>query len=248
MTLDYENFVSIIGPPRTGHHAVSNWFFCHLPIPSLLAYKGIKCRGLVEGDTSLIEKQGFSYYNNSDTPDGEVQHEKKIPGPLKYYGITFCCSHIEEVEKEEAKYIKVPKLKIIVIRDYFNWWASFSKGHNAPKKIKNDQIEIMRELYKEALNKDTDYTIIYFNKWFCDRQYRKGLIESFGFPFTDVGLNFVPCHGYGSTWDQRTFQGRAQEMNVLTRWKEHKGEFPHKDMAQMSIELFGGLLDRDVST
>jgi len=34
----------------------------------------------------------------------------------------------------------------------------------------------------------------------------------------------VPTSGKGSSWDKRTFDGRAQQMKVLERWKCYKND------------------------
>ncbi|MGM3151143.1 hypothetical protein, partial [Escherichia coli] len=57
-----------------------------------------------------------------------------------------------------------------------------------------------------------------YNKWFYSEAYRRELSRPFG-PFTDKGLNFIPNHGGGSSFDGHYYQGIAQDMMVLDRYK-----------------------------
>jgi hypothetical protein len=40
-----------------------------------------------------------------------------------------------------------------------------------------------------------------------------------GINFSDSKLNHVPSNGYGSSFDSRAMNGKAQQMKVLERWK-----------------------------
>jgi hypothetical protein len=64
------------------------------------------------------------------------------------------------------------------------------------------------------------FVYVSFNAWFSSQDYRQGLAERLGLPFSDRGLDTVSAIGGGSSFDGLSFKGRAQSMNVLERWKE----------------------------
>jgi hypothetical protein len=60
---------------------------------------------------------------------------------------------------------------------------------------------------------------INYNKWFEDKSYREQICKDIDIPFTDEGINYVPPDGRGSSFNKRKFNGKAQEMGVLERYK-----------------------------
>ena len=56
------------------------------------------------------------------------------------------------------------------------------------------------------------------DKWFSSKAYRKKVANRTGLEFTDAGLNDI-C-SIGSSFNNRSYQGKAQQMDVLNRWKE----------------------------
>jgi hypothetical protein len=61
---------------------------------------------------------------------------------------------------------------------------------------------------------------INFNKWFGDIEYRMQISRNLGLVFNDAGINTVPEFGDGSSFDGTAFNGQAQNMNVLNRWRD----------------------------
>ena len=110
--------------------------------------------------------------------------------------------------------------ELIVIRDIFNLTASRRKG----KKVwsKKWYFDRWNDQAKESLG-ETDYLtnkiIINYNKWFVDKNYRKSIASTLSLKFSDKGLNFVQPYKAGSSFDKTKYDGKAQEMNVLSRWK-----------------------------
>ena len=76
---------------------------------------------------------------------------------------------------------------------------------------------------------ETDYLgkkiLLKYNDWFRDAAYRAGIAEALGtdlpatHPAGERALAGVPWNGK-SQFDRRRFDGGAQEMKVLERWKE----------------------------
>jgi hypothetical protein len=91
---------------------------------------------------------------------------------------------------------------------------------------------------------------INFDEWFVNKQYRQLISEKMNIKFSDRGLNIVLPMGYGkkgSSFDKMTYMNKAQNMNVLNRWKKYydnKIEFrdvlkSNKELKTLSKEIFG---------
>jgi len=69
---------------------------------------------------------------------------------------------------------------------------------------------------------------VYYNEFFLSEEYRKSICDKVGGSYNDTVLNYVCKAGSYSTFDKDKFQGRAQSMNVLERyklWKPEHGEY-----------------------
>ncbi|MHA2009893.1 MAG: hypothetical protein ACXADW_10865 [Candidatus Hodarchaeales archaeon] len=162
-------------------------------------------------------------------------------------------------EKAEKAFIygrdKFSKKQCVVLihRDCLNHLASFIRGpaviHNLltggfinykdPNGKKTPRyhkpfFDLRRE-YDDEVHGVTNHlpnkTIIFFNRWFKDKKYRKQLSESFDLKFSDRYLNELGIfdlskreQGKRKAWGSSSFDGRkyrkkAQEMKVLDRYK-----------------------------
>lgn len=90
-----------------------------------------------------------------------------------------------------------------------------------------------------------------FDRWFVDESYRRELAASLGLDFSDRNLNKLDPRWGRSTYDGLDFQGRAQEMKVLDRWR-HLADTPrfkdfvrrlkaHAEAWPLFLEIFGDL-------
>jgi len=96
--------------------------------------------------------------------------------------------------------------------------------------------------------RDADVIDINYNKWFSDVNYRRNLAEILGLTFTDEGINDVKSYAT-SSFDKRTFDGKAQEMKVLERWKELRKSKEYwamidQEMIDMSKSYFNFTVER----
>lgn len=105
---------------------------------------------------------------------------------------------------------------VLIVRDPYNWLASWmSHTHFIPDNLEKDI-----SMYLDNLSQDTD--MINFNKWFVSREYRDVVAHKLGITNRDIGINSVTSFGKGSSFDKKSFDGRAQEMKVLRRWENMK--------------------------
>ena len=98
--------------------------------------------------------------------------------------------------------------------------------------------------------------MINYNFWFADKRYRMNLMsKEFGAQQSDLRndgssqsrLNVVAKNGYGSSFDDLTMNGRAQQMDVLNRWKhfvkndQFRSLFEDKELIDLSSKIYPGL-------
>jgi len=81
-------------------------------------------------------------------------------------------------------------------------------------------IQIWNDYYDEYINRDSDIIFIIYDKWFTDIEYRKNISKKLGLTFSDEKFENVPRAGSGSSFDGIVYDGKAQQMNVLNRYKE----------------------------
>jgi hypothetical protein len=141
---------------------------------------------------------------------------------------------------------------IVLLRDFRNWLASCLKrrtelgdrgdvyrllddyGYNDRKDYKPGRISLYQKqlyvgihLYKQAV---PNLITISYNDWFLHKEYRKKIAERLNILFTDKGFLEVLPHGGGSTFDGTSFDGRADQMKVLERWKEFEDDREMKSL------------------
>lgn len=81
-----------------------------------------------------------------------------------------------------------------------------------------ERMQLWKQHAREALNKDSDFYVIKFDKWFVDIEYREQICFDLGLTFTDNGLNSVMNFGDGSSFDEQNYDNKAQDMKVIRRW------------------------------
>ena len=134
---------------------------------------------------------------------------------------------------------------ILVVREARNWIASCLKRRETARyeyekdvfKELPQRIELWKQHAKIALDAPSWLKVILFDRWVSDAEYRLSICKRLDIPFTDAGLNDVVRFGSGSSFDARRYHGRAQEMDVLNRWKEFEGDPLMNRM--MTDELIG---------
>lgn len=104
--------------------------------------------------------------------------------------------------------------------------------------------------YAQAI-RDSDgstFTPVLYDRWFTERSYRDEVAESLGFTNRDSGVDYVPGHGEGSSFDGTAFQGHAHEMGTLDRWRMFNEDGAGRDLyaplvtpavVALNQELFG---------
>jgi hypothetical protein len=203
---------------RSGNHAVIGWWRKHLD--------SWEFRNNILG-TMHIDKAAQNEHGGTPPWDRIDSWENYIPRQIKIHQ-----------DSEEL---------IIVIRDPWNWWASW-----CAYPIPNPNVQHMPRV--NTINMYLRYAeyarehpglVVNFNKWFADAEYRRTLERGWGLRESDAGLNSISSIGSGSTFDGQRFQNNAQQMKVLTRYKAMasspgylEGLRQYPELQDVSRELF----------
>jgi hypothetical protein len=114
---------------------------------------------------------------------------------------------------------------IILLRNPYNWFASWLasvRGWRSSGNIEDMTprwIELWKKMGRDVAGETSflsNATHILYDNWFSNNNYRSYVASELGLGLEDHGLLAVVS---GSTWDGVQFNGRAQEMDVLNRWK-----------------------------
>jgi hypothetical protein len=217
------------GLRRSGNHAVLGW---------------------IEANA---ENNGFPTVHFNDIHD-ELMTPPKIPHsgdaclelPVGTGLAIFSYQDIERGDIPEIPFYAedaTEKVTLSVLRDLPNLIASRIKmyedldqrglSHRSVRKITYEQVTQMWVGYAKAyLDAPAPGDgSVNFPLWFQSRDYRNAMFETLNLGSNgDAGLNNVADFGFGSSFDHQSFNGRAQEMDVLERWRQYVGD-PHYERA-----------------
>ncbi|MCP4353702.1 MAG: hypothetical protein GY795_50285 [Desulfobacterales bacterium] len=243
------------GLKRSGNHAIMTWIAGNLDQPVVLLnnslpftdpYKTFNHDGKWD--------PGLDCFKVPEKWDDPIRFEQK-----KYLFISFEDINITGLDEKNIIPDRISavgsssSLKIIfILRDPFNFMASrFCKKTKTVSEFRElpDALDAWKMYAFEFLGKTsyiTNKTLVNYNTWFKDRNYRIQLAEQLNIPFSDKGINIVTTAGRGSSFDQLSYNGNAQQMNVFERWKNIAAEpdfqklFKDQDeILELSETIFG---------
>ncbi|MHA2427216.1 MAG: glycosyltransferase family 9 protein [Candidatus Hermodarchaeia archaeon] len=107
-------------------------------------------------------------------------------------------------------------LKILLLRDPFNWWASSQADPKARKKRK---VARWKQFAVEFMNPG-DWIPVSFNRWFQDDEYRKELANKLHLKHSHLPNAQRLCKaGPGSSFQKRA---KPKDLNLLNRWRRYE--------------------------
>jgi hypothetical protein len=231
------------GARRSGNHAVLGWIMANaeangfatehfndiydsltsppkLPEygdPSLLASDETQLAIYSYQDVSVEEIPQIDFYTSAPREKTTVRVLRDLPNL-----IASRIAMYEDLDRRGLSHRSVRQIPLEAVTDL---WVGYA----------HDYVE----------NPSPDGGTINFPLWFQNRGYRNSVYESFGLgPNRDVGLENVADFGFGSSFDFRAFDGRAQEMKVLERWQQYREDpryieaiSSHPDVATLMAEF-----------
>jgi len=219
----------IFGLKRSGNHAIINWIAGHFG----------------SGEVCFLNNLKGDYLKSFKKPSHRMDSDVYI-SDIEYLNDTRC--YIESYEDLDPEFSDD---SIIIIRDPFNLLASRIKLKSKKPNWGIDTSCVFREKLRKyfRLAITNKQKIINYNFWFSDIDYRKEVSSILGLEFSDKNLEQITNFGRGSSFSGIEFDGKAQLMNVLSRWKcikEHQDfiELINDDeIVSLSNKIWGRIVD-----
>lgn len=242
----------VVGMSRSGNHAVINWilaqatgrvvflncaearynpYFTARPLDN-----GVACSA--NYDDFQLEKEMSRDFSHKDWL--VYSHEDTYLGKAAS----------RDFEDEHDGFVGPSRRRIdlLVMRDPFNLFASRMRMDNVVNPL-GVAVRMWKQHAREALGQTSrlphERIVVLFNNWCRSRAYRKEIAEQIGLTFTDAGRQQVTrCHG-GSSFDGLNYDGRAEQMKVLERWRKYEDDPSYQDifrdpqLLEHSQKLFG---------
>jgi hypothetical protein len=229
-----DNEIHIIGIQRTGQHAITSWIIGHF---NKCYYKNNMSTFYDNVNVSLEPpfwffekgKDDWDVINSFDIKENDafiMGTEISLPKIKLNKNL--------EVRKNELCYINnckkfsINSKNLMVLRNPYNHYASILNWkRNKRLRDPNQFIKVWLSYVNEILNEGSSINnkiVVIYDKWFSSIDYRKSISQQLGLNFSDARLNTVMKIGinksWGSSFDGMNYKNKAQNMDVLNRYKD----------------------------
>lgn len=257
-----ENEIKFVGVSRSGNHPVIEWICNQFKEPVVFINNCEINICPFDSKTKYYKKYGKVLPHHELTRK-QLYEENKHALLYSYEGTSFG----KEFDESWRTWKTKNYFQIILVRDPFNLLASILYGwRNNIREGLSKRVDTLENVKgflkkwkvhaKEALG-ITNYSkgkkiVIKYNNWFSNKEYRKNISKELGQKFNDETINEVPHHAGGSSFDKEEFNNKAQEMNVLTRFKRFTNDkmylkaIDDEELWDLSEKLFGQIPGTEV--
>jgi len=194
------------GLMRSGQHLILDWI-------------GRGARSLFHYNNCRIERSQYQY---------EVFPYERLPSEYGFRvgGPITSLYSFEDRIPTDILFRRVAKQlaakEILFLRDPFNWFASSLRhGHGTRERLTR-KVQLLKLYLRIALAKQNDFTVISYNQFITDREYRFQLaheLELQSFDSAEEAMNCVPAYGGGSSF--AGVDTDVQPTDVLNRWRTY---------------------------
>lgn len=204
--------LGVAGIRRSGNHSTFTWLLYHFN--SMVFYNNHPFPGEGRGNREFYVRHGdlmieaarkADYVDNKLlTPDGEI------------YGMENY--EIDQIIRKhfEKDFDKV----IIILRDPINNLASLMRYKGRLLHLREFS-GLWKSYATEVMRGGIDFMMaLIYDRWFTHADYRRDIEIKLGLPVNDYGMSKVHHMGHGSSFDKMRFQNNAQQMEVLSRWRQ----------------------------
>jgi hypothetical protein len=242
----------VLGMRRTGNHAIASWIEDSVPGETLhlnnikLGMNGYRMRYYWpepddKAEYTALMRDGFhrrfrpraallvSYEDYSYKSFARVMQRQNF---RSHYG---CAEKVKDV---------------LLLRDPYNLFASRIMSGKVPTKEAGMDQKAMYLEHAETFLTEMDrgsLVCINYNRWFLDAAYRADIQRQLGLEQSDADTQFVSSRGGGSSFEGQSMDGRASEMQVLSRWRKMEDNpafqelFADGELERYSAALFGDI-------
>src|SRR5215218_7434275 len=244
--------IRVIGMSRSGNHAIINWILaqargrtCFLNCAEPGTNPFLSTRPLTPelpgwrvsyGDFEIeaeragrFSRKDLLIHSYEDTflgpfrkPTNEVRHDAEVGGSTR-------------------------RLDLLVLRDPRNLFASrIASGYGWLEDAMVSRVwsQHAREFLGLQRKLPQERLLVSYNDWVASVAYRRQLAEALGLEFDDSAAHAVPAVAGGSSFDGTAYDGRAEEMPVLSRWHAFVADprfnrLLSREVLELSDRIFG---------
>lgn len=217
---------------RFGHHGIINWIVHHFENNKVCYFDSLEPKQdtiYTKPNLKRYCKTRASYNSNSPTQPYFDESNFKQLSMQDFIRMDKEClihSYQKMITRREVRDIhkqyngKSEEVRdIVIIRDPYNHLASKFVGKKIISRYAKNQISHIKKFYKEALSHKVlpNGIVINYNQWVLSEEYRQSVSTKLCIKFSDVGLKVMAT--CGSSFDGMFYDGKADEMKVLNRWR-----------------------------
>jgi hypothetical protein len=217
---------------RSGNHAVINWILsqaqgrtCFLNCAEPGTNPFASARPLAPGRPGHLAS--FDDFDLAAERQGRLSrkdllvhsYEDTFLGPFK--------KPANEARLAAAIGSSARRIDLLVLRDPRNLFASrlaSGFGWLADELVARVWCQHAREFLGLRRNLRQERLMLSYNDWATSADYRRSVAETLGLRFDDSAAHTVPGVAGGSSFDGTAYDGRAEDMPVLTRWHAFVGD------------------------
>ncbi len=215
-TIRAKRLFHVFAPRRSGHHAIMGWILAQLQPHT----KHLNNRRM---PVVLRRVNWYDYARRPVLNALMINYEDKDPAIVYDLSYKMWKPVVRGLDAEKTQYL-------VVLRDPYNNLASKRRANpERGMEAARREARVWKSLAREFLG-ITNYlpnkTAISYNRWFAERAYRRQLSRRLELDFNDEcdeaeeALLAVPGRRRGeSQFDGRRYDGTAQQMDVLNRWR-----------------------------
>jgi len=231
---DWRNLLEIqfFGLQRSGNHAVIAWLLKQSDSPVTFLNNVAHFRDPFTFFREGVVQNMIPLSKRFPNKQERLRAQKKSVLVHSYENLALRHLASREIPDNRDRFIGESRkvIKILLLRDFFNWAASRVKlmefrGQNTALIIENfnPMIDLWISYSKEfsrvtCFIADHELVTIIYNRWVIDAEYRSYILGAIGLPLLDNSNNDVPDVGGGSSFDKTSFSGAAANMKTTERW------------------------------
>jgi LPS sulfotransferase NodH len=244
----------VVAPQRSGHHGVINWLggqsvdgalFLNDSAPDTNPFMTATVLSRFEsGVNERLERKHI----HTNTPRDCLIYNYEDRPLVSVFTDFFETNHDGWLGNSERRN------DIIVLRDPFNTFASRMTARWVRHQVGDEAdraaaVELWKSYAREAIGEThlarQRRLIVLFNRWATDENYRRDLAGKLDLSFSDAGFKKVSAEYGGSSFDGVRYDGHADKMALLERWKRYEGDpmfesiFQDRELTQLSEAIFG---------
>jgi len=233
----FDKEIRIFGMKRSGTHAIATWLYGHFDSKDCMVFNNSnltlkktyrKRKGKAAGAQFPLKLSKLRKQN----PNGGCIN---IVESLGLEGIAYKLGSYKSSYNVLKRYylnqygmskFSNQEYNILLYRSCFNHLSSILNHYGLWHLACKDFIEMSTQYELEAMgvtNRIPDKVVVLYDKWFSDVDYRKSISARLGLEHTDKLLNKIWRIGSTFATSKSEFQGKAQNMDVLNRYKMLRG-------------------------